>query len=86
MQRLEKKGYVASDKSGFAFVFRAAVSREQLLQQRMAELADELCEGHWGPLLLTFTERHKLKPREIAELRHLIDRLSGRSHEDRTKH
>lgn len=85
LQRLEKKGYVASDKSGFAFVFRAAVSREQLVQQRMAELADDLCEGQWGPLLLAFTEQHKLKPQEIAELRQLIDRLSERPGDKRQK-
>lgn len=85
LQRLEKKGYVASDKSGFAFVFRAAVSREQLVQQRMAELADDLCEGQWGPLLLAFTERQKLKPKEIAELRQLVDRLSARAGDERTK-
>lgn len=84
LQRLEKKGYVASDKSGFAFVFRAAVSREELVQQRMAELADDLCEGQWGPLLLAFTERQKLKPKEIAELRQLVERLSARATDERT--
>lgn len=78
LQRLEKKGYVASDKSGFAFVFRAEVSREELVRQRMDELADDLCDGQWGPLLLAFTERQKLKPKEIAELQQLIDKLSAR--------
>ncbi len=85
LQRLEKKGYVASDKSGFAFVFRAAVSREELLQQRMAELADDLCEGQWGPLLLAFTQRQKLKPKEIAELQKLVDQLSTRLDEEKKK-
>lgn len=85
LQRLEKKGYVASDKTGFAFVFRAALTREELVQQRMAELADDLCEGQWGPLLLAFTERQKLKPKEIAELRQLVERLAARSSDDRNK-
>lgn len=85
LQRLEKKGYVASDKSGFAFVFRAAVSREELLQQRMAELADDLCEGQWGPLLLAFTQRQKLKPKEIAELQKLVEQLSSRLDEEKKK-
>ncbi|MDZ4779418.1 MAG: BlaI/MecI/CopY family transcriptional regulator [Planctomycetia bacterium] len=85
LQRLEKKGYVASDKSGFAFVFRASVSREELLVQRMGELADDLCDGQWAPLLLAFTERQKLKPKEIAELQKLVEQLSARLAEERKK-
>lgn len=85
LQRLEKKGYVASDKSGFAFVFHAAVSREDLLRQRMAELADDLCDGQWAPLLLAFTERQKLKPKEMAELQKLVEQLSARLAEEQRK-
>jgi BlaI family transcriptional regulator, penicillinase repressor len=85
LQRLEKKGYVASDKSGFAFVFRASVSREELLVQRMGELADDLCDGQWAPLLLAFTERQKLKPKEIAELQKLVEQLSARLAEEQKK-
>ena len=48
---LEKKGYVESDKSQFAFVFRALVSREDVMRSRMNDLAGELCDGdvsvHW---------------------------------------
>src|SRR5262245_60493833 len=39
LQRLERKGYVTSDRSQFAFVFKAAVSREDVMCQRMTELA-----------------------------------------------
>ena len=35
LQRLEAKGYVTSDKSDLAHVFRAAVSRDKLLRQRL---------------------------------------------------
>ena len=45
LQRLEKKGYVSSDTSGHAFVFGAAVSREEVVQERVAELAAELTDG-----------------------------------------
>jgi BlaI family transcriptional regulator, penicillinase repressor len=78
LQRLEKKGYVASDKSRFAFTFRAVVSRDELLHLRMSELADDLCDGQWEPLLLAFTQREKLKPSELAELQRLVDELSAR--------
>jgi predicted transcriptional regulator len=45
LQRLEKKGYVASDRGGFAFTFRAAVTRDDLGHQRLKELADDLFDG-----------------------------------------
>src|SRR6478735_3992994 len=78
LQRLERKGYVASDKSGHAFLFRAAVTREELLAQRMSELADDLCDGEWTPLLLAFARREKLKPEHVEELQRLVDELSRR--------
>jgi BlaI family penicillinase repressor len=76
LQRLEKKEYVASDRSRHAFVFRAVVSRDELLHQRMVELADELCDGQPAPLLLAFAERQTFTPDELRELRQLIDDLS----------
>jgi BlaI family transcriptional regulator, penicillinase repressor len=78
LQRLEKKGYVESDKSEFAFRFRAAVSRDELLRLRMSELADDLCDGRWAPLLLAFTKREKFTAGELVELRQMMDELSAK--------
>jgi BlaI family penicillinase repressor len=78
LQRLEKKGYVESDKSEFAFRFRAVVTRDELLRLRMSELADDLCDGEWAPLLLAFTQREKLGTRELADLQRLVDDHSAR--------
>src|SRR5689334_15181893 len=50
LQRLEKKGYVDSDKSGFAFLFRARLTREEVMHSRIVELADELSDGEPLPL------------------------------------
>lgn len=75
LQRLEKKGYVASDRGGFAFTFRAAVTRDELAQQRLQELADEIYGGHAAPLLLAFARRQRFAPGELEELRRLIDEL-----------
>lgn len=78
LQRLEKKRYVSSDKSGFAFVFHAAVSRDEFMHQRMQELADELTDGRAAPLLLAFAQRQRFTAKELAELKHLIDELASR--------
>ncbi|MBS0202845.1 MAG: BlaI/MecI/CopY family transcriptional regulator [Planctomycetes bacterium] len=79
LQRLEKKGYVLSDKSQFAFVFRAVVSREDEMRARMNDLASELCNGEALPLVLAFTEKHRFAPEELARFRQMIDSIEARS-------
>src|SRR5262249_5280954 len=79
LQRLEKKGYVGSDKSQFAFVFRALVTREEVVHARMIDLAGELCDGEALPLVLTFAERHRFSPEELARFRQMIDALEAKS-------
>lgn len=78
LQRLEKKGYVSCDKSQFAFVFSAAVSREEVMRARMADLAGELCDGDALPLVMAFAERHRFSPEELARFRKMIDELDAK--------
>jgi BlaI family penicillinase repressor len=78
LQRLEKKGYVESDKSQFAFIFRAVVSREEVVHERMTDLAVELCDGEALPLVLAFAERHRFAPEELARFRKMIDGLKAK--------
>jgi predicted transcriptional regulator len=78
LQRLERKGYVGSDKSQFAFVFRAVVSLEEVMHARMANLAGELCDGEALPLVLAFAERHRFSPEELARFRKMIDALEAK--------
>jgi BlaI family transcriptional regulator, penicillinase repressor len=75
LQRLEAKGYVRSERGGPAHVFRAAVSRDDLLSRRLRELADQLCDGTASPLLLALAGDSRLTPEEIRQLRQLLDRL-----------
>lgn len=78
LQRLEKKGYVASDKSGHAFVFRAAVTREDVGRQRLGEVAEELYEGDAAPLMLAFAEKHTFTDEELEQFREMIRDAEGR--------
>lgn len=75
LQRLLDKGYVRCDRSGTAHVYRAAVSRDRLLQQRLTALSDELCEGSASPLVLALVEGVRFTPAEIEQFRKLLDRL-----------
>jgi predicted transcriptional regulator len=75
LQRLEAKGFVASERGGPANVYRAAVSRDALVSRRLRELADQLCDGTRSPLLLALVEDTRLSADEVRQLRELLDRL-----------
>ena len=75
LQRLEAKGYVASEKSGVANVYRAVVSRARMLKQRLKDLANQLCEGTATPLVLALVEGSRFTPDEIEQFRRLLDEL-----------
>jgi predicted transcriptional regulator len=75
LQRLATKGYVAVDSSASAHVFRADVSREQVIRQELQNVADQLCEGAPAPLLLALVEGHRFSLKEIARFRQMLDDL-----------
>ena len=85
LQRLEKKGYVTSDKSGHAFVFQAAVTREDVGRQRMVEVAEELYEGDPAPLMLAFAEKHRFTDEELEKFREMIRSAENRRRKRRSK-
>jgi predicted transcriptional regulator len=79
LHRLQAKGFATSDRGGTAHVFRAAVSREELLKRRLGDLAEQLCEGTASPLVLALVEGGQFTPDEIEQFRQLLDELdSGR--------
>ena len=76
LSRLREKGYVASDKSdAAAHLFRATVSREQLLVNGLSDLADRVCDGTASPLVQALVEGGRLSKDDIALLRKRLDEL-----------
>jgi BlaI family penicillinase repressor len=75
LTRLEQKGFVTSNKSGLAYVYRAKVSRERVSRSRLKNLLQELYDGAAGPLVLQLMKSERLTPEEIDELQKLIDQL-----------
>jgi predicted transcriptional regulator len=49
------------------------VDRADLIGQRLEEVAEKLCDGSLTPLLMHLAGRTRLKPKERAALRKLID-------------
>jgi BlaI family transcriptional regulator, penicillinase repressor len=76
LHRLKAKGYVASDETDMAHVFRPTVSRDKLLKRRLKDLANQLCEGTATPLVQALVEGTRFTPEEIQQFRQLLDRLA----------
>jgi BlaI family transcriptional regulator, penicillinase repressor len=71
--RLATKGCVASDSSEVPHVYRAVVSREEMLGRRLQDAADQLCDGLAAPLVLALVQRHQFTPDELAGFQRLLD-------------
>ena len=78
LARLEQKQCVTCDRSGFAHVFSAAVTREELMRRRLETLADDYCDGTRVPLMLALVDGQKFSDEEIEQFKGLLDQLERR--------
>jgi len=83
LERLEAKACVSRDRSGFAHRFSAAIAREDLIDHRLKEVAEKLCEGSLTPLLLHLVEATRLSPQDRKRLHKLIDEAQPRRGESK---
>jgi predicted transcriptional regulator len=74
IQRLEKKGLVARDRTHFVHFIFAKISRHEFGAQRLAETAEKLTGGSLKPLLTHLVETERLSPDELDEIRKLLNR------------
>ena len=75
LTRLEQKGYVSSDKSGLAYLYRAKISRQRVTASRVKAMVEQLYDGAAGQLALQLVKGERLTAAEIDELQKLIERL-----------
>ncbi len=82
LERLEAKRCVKRDRRAPAHVFRAAVAREDLIDNELQQIADRLCEGSLVPVLNQLIRRTTLSRAELAELEQLLDAHSKRKNKE----
>ncbi len=75
LSRLEQKGFVKSDKSDQAYVYRAAVTHQKVTASRLRSLMEQLYDGAAAPMVLQLMREENFTADEIAELQNLIDQL-----------
>lgn len=77
LTRLEQKGFVRSDKSDTAFIYRPTVRKSDVTRSRTRTLLEQLYDGAAGPLVLQLVRSKRLTPDELAELQRLIEKLDS---------
>lgn len=77
LDRLENKGMVTSDRGGLAFVYRPAITAQDVRQKRLKSLVEKLYQGEPGLLVLHLLKSHPLDARHAKEVRALLDEMTG---------
>ena len=75
LQRLREKRMVSCDTEGVAHVYEAALTRDGMVQDRLAELADRFCDGETSSLVRALVGQHRFSRDEIAGFRDLLEQL-----------
>lgn len=75
LNRLLGKGAVSAEKDGRRYLYAPVLTREQWQSQESRNLLDRVFGGRMAPLLAHFSRHEKLSPKDVAELRKLLDAI-----------
>jgi BlaI family transcriptional regulator, penicillinase repressor len=76
LQRLERKGLVARDRSSFVHIFSPTASQTDVLGRELETLVERLGAGSVAPLVMHLIDQKRLSKKEAAEIRKLLDKYS----------
>lgn len=70
---LERKGYVAHEKKGRAFVYRPLVDRRSVRRKAVRHLVSRFFNNSAASLVLSILETERLDPEDLRLLRKMIE-------------
>jgi len=77
LNRLLNKAAVSAEKDGRRYLYRPLVARADYVEAESQGLLDRLFDGRLAPLVSHFSDRQKLTPQDIADLKRLIAELDN---------
>ena len=77
LSRLVKKKALGFGKEGRGYIYRPLVKEEECVGAETDSFLDRMFGGSLKPMLAHFVEKQKLSPKEIKELRALLDKKEG---------
>jgi predicted transcriptional regulator len=75
LARLHKKDAISAEKDGRRFLYRPLLDRSDYVEAESQGLLDRLFQGRVAPLVSHFSQRQKLSPDDLADLKRLIKDL-----------
>lgn len=78
LSRLEAKECVTRDREQWPHLFYPAITRDDLISQRLQATADELCDGTIGSLITHLVQAKKLNARQRDRLRKMLDEMDSK--------
>jgi predicted transcriptional regulator len=72
LERLEARGYVRHTRRDGVLVYTAAVGRDELINRRLQDIAEKLCDGSVTPLVMALVRTQPLSAAELQELHDFI--------------
>jgi BlaI family transcriptional regulator, penicillinase repressor len=76
LQRLERKGLVARDRSAFVHVFSPIAGPTDVLGAELKTLVARLGGDSIAPLIMHWIDQKRLSRKEAAEIRELLDKYT----------
>ena len=75
LERLEAKDCVRRSRDTWPHLFEAGIDRGDLIDRKLQQTADKLCDGSIQPLLTHLVKGARLSAEERQSLRSLLDKL-----------
>ncbi|MFT4257151.1 MAG: BlaI/MecI/CopY family transcriptional regulator [Pseudoxanthomonas sp.] len=75
LNRLLNKGAIRAERDGRRYLYSPVLAREAWVAQQSEGLLQRLFGGRVAPLVAHFSERGKLSPADVAELKRLIGEI-----------
>lgn len=79
ISRLEAKKMVRRQKAGSVYSYRPLIQQSDVIEERLHDVANSLCDGSTLPLLTCLLQGKGLSASERKKLHQLFDELTGKS-------
>lgn len=74
LKKMEPRGLVTHRSEGRKFIYRPAVSEEQVTRSMVDDLTERLFDGDAAALVGHLISRREIEPDELAEIRKLVEK------------
>jgi predicted transcriptional regulator len=85
LERLEAKDCVRRNRETWPHLFEAGIERGDLIDRKLQQTADKLCDGSIQPLLTHLVKGARLSAVERQSLRTLLDKLDKEGRKSKKK-